>query len=62
MYTPVDLNIIQINTCDSGLHAVDHVNTWFSKNTIANGVGNVVCARHTFVSKNSATDLKKGEK
>jgi hypothetical protein len=54
--------IQQINTCDSGLHAVDHANTRFSSNNISNGVGNIVCARHTFVRKTCAVDLAKGEK
>jgi len=53
---------LQISNCQSNLHAVDHANTRFTKNCIANGVGNVVCARHTFVGKTSAADLKKGEK
>ncbi|KAH7904113.1 hypothetical protein BJ138DRAFT_1119717 [Hygrophoropsis aurantiaca] len=52
----------EVNTCTSGLHAVDHANTRFTKGCIANGVGNIVCARHTFVGKNSAADLAKGEK
>ena len=54
--------LLQISNCQSNLHAVDHANTRFSKNCLANGVGNVVCARHTFVGKTSAADLKKGEK
>ena len=54
--------LLQISNCQSNLHAVDHANTRFAKNCIANGVGNVVCARHTFVGKTSAADLKKGEK
>ncbi|KAF7965003.1 hypothetical protein HWV62_1144 [Athelia sp. TMB] len=49
------------NTCDSGLHAIDHANTRFARNNIANGVGNLVCARHTFVQKIGAVDLDKGE-
>jgi len=53
---------LQISNCDSGLHAIDHANTRFSKNCIVNGVGNVVCAHHTFVGRTSAGDLKKGEK
>ena len=55
-------SITQINTCDSGLHAVDHTNTRFSRNNLANGVGNIVCARHTFVCPTCAVDLAKGEK
>lgn len=53
---------VEINTCDSGLHAVDHANTRYAKNNISNGVGNVVCARHTFVRRCCAVDLSKGEK
>lgn len=51
-----------MNTCDSGLHAVDHANTRFARKNLANGVGNVVCARHTFVRPLSAVDLERGEK
>ena len=55
-------SITQINTCNSGLYAVDHTNTRFSCNNLANGVGNIVCTRHTFVCLMCAVDLAKGEK
>lgn len=54
--------LLQPNTCDSGLHAVDHANTRFARNNLANSVGNIVCARHTFVRKTGTVNLDKGEK
>jgi hypothetical protein len=62
MSVPNCEQLLQISNCQSNLHAIDHANARFAKNCIANGVRNVVCARHTFVSKTSAADLKKGEK
>ncbi|KAJ7585741.1 hypothetical protein C8J56DRAFT_1053045 [Mycena floridula] len=49
------------NTC-TGLSAVDHANTRFSRGYAVTGVGLALCARHEFVGKNAAGDLQVGEK
>ncbi|KAJ7587784.1 hypothetical protein C8J56DRAFT_890663 [Mycena floridula] len=49
------------NTC-TGLSAVDHANTRYSRGYAVTGVGLVLCARHEFVGKNAAGDLQVGEK
>nr|GAT42599.1 predicted protein [Mycena chlorophos] len=51
----------EMSTC-SGLKALDHSNTKFSKGYAATGVGMVVCARHKFVQPTSVGDLQKGER
>ncbi|KAF7297874.1 C2H2-type domain-containing protein [Mycena chlorophos] len=51
----------EMSTC-SGLKALDHSNTKFSKGYAATGVGMVVCARHEFVQPTSVGDLQKGER
>jgi hypothetical protein len=50
-----------MGTC-SGLAALDHVNTKFSRGYVATGVGMGVCVRHDFVQPNSVGDLQKGER
>ena len=52
---------LQINYCQSNLHAVDHANKK-AKNYIASGVGAAKCARHTIIYPNGVGDLQKGEK
>ncbi|KAJ7886239.1 hypothetical protein B0H14DRAFT_2243953, partial [Mycena olivaceomarginata] len=51
----------EMSTC-SGLAALDHANTKFSRGYAATGVGMGVCARHEFVLPNSVGDLQKGER
>ncbi|KAF7293735.1 CxC2 domain-containing protein [Mycena chlorophos] len=51
----------EMSTC-SGLKALEHANTKFSKGYAATGVGMVVCARHEFVQPTSVGDLQKGER
>ncbi|KAJ7718483.1 hypothetical protein DFH07DRAFT_973264 [Mycena maculata] len=50
----------EMSTC-SGLAALDHANTKFSKGYSTTGVGMCVCARHEFVQPNGVGDLQKGE-
>ncbi|KAF8144424.1 hypothetical protein K438DRAFT_1992779 [Mycena galopus ATCC 62051] len=51
----------EMSTC-SGLAALDHANTKFSRGYSATGVGMRVCARHKFVQPNGVGDLQKGER
>ncbi|KAJ7482922.1 hypothetical protein B0H11DRAFT_1723465, partial [Mycena galericulata] len=51
----------EMSTC-SGLAALDHANTKFSKGYSTTGVGMCVCARHEFVQPNGVGDLQKGER
>ncbi|KAI9058883.1 hypothetical protein FKP32DRAFT_1606369 [Trametes sanguinea] len=51
----------EISTC-TGLSAIDHANTKFSKGYAATGIGAVVCARHEFWLPLGAGDLQKGER
>ncbi|KAF8155179.1 hypothetical protein K438DRAFT_1987093 [Mycena galopus ATCC 62051] len=51
----------EMSTC-SGLAALDHANTKFSRGSSATGVGMGVCARHEFVQPNGVGDLQKGER
>ncbi|KAJ7894472.1 hypothetical protein B0H14DRAFT_3426880 [Mycena olivaceomarginata] len=51
----------EMSTC-SGLAALDHANTKFSRGYAATGVGMGVCARHEFVQPNGVGDLQKGER
>ncbi|KAF7799366.1 hypothetical protein EIP86_010598 [Pleurotus ostreatoroseus] len=51
----------EISTC-TGLSALMHANTKFSKGYACTGVGMCVCARHGFVLPNSVGDLQKGER
>ncbi|KAJ3725420.1 hypothetical protein C8R42DRAFT_718938 [Lentinula raphanica] len=51
----------EMNTC-TGLSAVDHANTKFSRGYATTGVGLAVCARHELVQKNGVVDLQKGER
>ncbi len=57
----LDLNYLQINVCDSGLHAIDHANTRGGSAYAASGVGACQC-RHMLVKPNGVGDLQKGEK
>lgn len=50
-----------MSTC-TGLAALDHANTKFSRGYATTGVGLGVCARHEFIQKNGAVDLQKGER
>ncbi|KAJ7594166.1 hypothetical protein C8J56DRAFT_1043935 [Mycena floridula] len=51
----------EMNSC-TGLSAVDHANTRFSRGYAVTGVGLALCARHEFIGKNGVGDLQKGEK
>ncbi|KAJ3816515.1 hypothetical protein F5880DRAFT_1494202, partial [Lentinula raphanica] len=51
----------EMSTC-TGLLAVDHANTKFSRGYATTGVGLAVCARHELVQKNGVVDLQKGER
>ncbi|KAJ7773717.1 hypothetical protein DFH07DRAFT_767661 [Mycena maculata] len=51
----------EMNTC-SGLAALDHDNTKFSRGYSSAGVGMGVCALHEFVQPNGVRDLQKGER
>ncbi|KAK7675926.1 hypothetical protein QCA50_021145 [Cerrena zonata] len=51
----------EICSC-TGLAALDHANTKFSKGYTATGIGACVCSRHEFLLKNAVGDLQKGEK
>ena len=50
----------QMSSC-SGLAALDHANTKFSRGYSSTGVGMGVCARHEFVQPNGVGDLQCGE-
>ncbi|TFK78846.1 hypothetical protein K466DRAFT_606615 [Polyporus arcularius HHB13444] len=51
----------EMSTC-TGLSAVDHANTKFSRGYAATGIGAVVCARHEFWLAHGLGDIQKGEK
>ncbi|KAF8215246.1 hypothetical protein K438DRAFT_1955238 [Mycena galopus ATCC 62051] len=51
----------EMSTC-SGLAALDHANTKFTRGYSATGVGMGVCARHEFIQPNGVGDLQKGER
>ncbi|KAJ7429706.1 hypothetical protein B0H11DRAFT_2166764 [Mycena galericulata] len=51
----------EMNTC-SGLAALDHANTKFSRGYSTTGVVMGVCARHEFVQPNGVGDLQRGER
>ncbi|KAF7321776.1 CxC2 domain-containing protein [Mycena kentingensis (nom. inval.)] len=51
----------EMSSC-SGLAALDHANTKFSRGYAATGVGMGVCARHEFVLPNAVGDLQRGER
>ncbi|KAF7305850.1 CxC2 domain-containing protein [Mycena chlorophos] len=51
----------EMSTC-SGLAALDHANTKFSRGYSTTGVGMCVCARHEFVLPNAVGDLQKGKR
>ncbi|KAI9069790.1 hypothetical protein FKP32DRAFT_1559042 [Trametes sanguinea] len=55
------LDQLEMSTC-TGLSAIDHANTKYSKGYAATGIGAVVCARHEFWLPQGAGDLQKGEK
>lgn len=52
---------LQVNYCDSGLHAVDHANTRGGDLYNASGVGACQC-RHMMMRKLGVGDLQKGER
>lgn len=52
---------LQMSTC-TGLAALDHANTKYSRGYATTGVGVGVCARHEFIQRNGAVDLQKGER
>ncbi|KZT31902.1 hypothetical protein SISSUDRAFT_994602, partial [Sistotremastrum suecicum HHB10207 ss-3] len=52
---------VEINTCQSELHAVDHANK-SKKGLRATGAGAVVCGRHGLVRPNGVGDLQRGER
>ncbi|KAF7298285.1 CxC2 domain-containing protein [Mycena chlorophos] len=60
-YLRTATNKQEMSTC-TGLKALEHANTKFSKGYAATGVGMVVCARHEFVQPTSVGDLQKGER
>ncbi|KAH9846598.1 hypothetical protein C2E23DRAFT_872278 [Lenzites betulinus] len=51
----------EMSTC-TGLSAIDHANSKFSKGYAATGIGAVVCARHEFWLALGAGDLQHGER
>ncbi|KAI1792316.1 hypothetical protein LXA43DRAFT_1093838 [Ganoderma leucocontextum] len=51
----------EICTC-TGLSAIDHANTKYSKGYAATGVGAVICARHEFWLARGMADLQVGER
>ncbi|KAJ7584013.1 hypothetical protein C8J56DRAFT_1005179 [Mycena floridula] len=51
----------EMNSC-TGLSAVDHANTRFSRGYAITGVGLGLCTRHELVAKNGVGDIQKGEK
>ncbi|KAJ3714963.1 hypothetical protein C8R42DRAFT_725909 [Lentinula raphanica] len=51
----------KMSTC-TGLSALDHANTKFSRGYATTGVGLGVCARHEFIQRNGVVDLQKGER
>ncbi|KAJ6473046.1 hypothetical protein C8R45DRAFT_1103639 [Mycena sanguinolenta] len=51
----------EMNTC-SGLAALDHANTKFSRGYSTTGVAMGVCGRHEFVQPNGVGDLQRGER
>ncbi|KAF7343572.1 CxC2 domain-containing protein [Mycena sanguinolenta] len=51
----------EMSTC-TGLAALDHANTKYSKGYAATGCGMITCGRHEIVSKNGVGDLQNGEK
>ncbi|TFK81406.1 hypothetical protein K466DRAFT_502162 [Polyporus arcularius HHB13444] len=51
----------EMSSC-TGLSAVDHANTKFSRGYAATGVGAVTCARHEFWLASGMGDIQKGEK
>lgn len=51
-----------MNTCESEHDAIVKANTRSTPGYAVTGCGLVVCARHSFVRKNGAGDLQKGER
>ncbi|KAA1479985.1 hypothetical protein DENSPDRAFT_789779, partial [Dentipellis sp. KUC8613] len=52
----------EIKDCDSTFAAIDHANMPSSKRFCINGVGAVVCARHSFFRASGVADLPAGER
>ena len=55
------LFLYQMSTC-TGLSALDHANSKFSRGYATTGVGVGMCMRHEFIQKNRVGDLQKGER
>jgi hypothetical protein len=53
---------LQLNLCESELHAIDHANIRFLQGYVATGVGGIVCIQHSLVQKNRMGNLQKGER
>lgn len=51
----------EMSSC-TGLSALDHANSKYSKGYATTGAGIVVCARHEFIQRNGVGDLQKGER
>ncbi|KAJ7233795.1 hypothetical protein C8J57DRAFT_1249691 [Mycena rebaudengoi] len=60
-YLLTKTNQIEMSTC-SGLAALDHANTKFSRGYSSTGIGMGVCARHEFIQPTRVGDLQKGER
>lgn len=64
MYLALNIRVhllYQMSTC-TGLAALDHANSKFSRGYATTGVGVGMCARHEFIQKNGVGDLQKGER
>ena len=55
------VDVQQISTCGSDLHAVNQAYTKYSQGYAATGVAAVSC-RHAFVRPNGVVNLQKGER
>lgn len=51
----------EMSSC-TGLSALDHANSKFSKGYATTGAGIGVCARHEFIQRGGVGDLQKGER
>lgn len=60
-YLATKTNQKEMSSC-TGLAALDHANTKFSKGYATTGAGIGVCARHEFIQPNGVGDLQKGER
>ena len=60
-YLLTTTNQKEMSTC-TGLAALDHANTKFSRGYATTGAGIGVCARHEVIQRNGVGDLQKGER